>query len=182
MDKELEALLQQHTPIAEETAIWGNGTVHLHITNYLSDTLPPLNYVTSVRAIVLQEENVLVVRDHVGPHIEPGGRREAGETLLQTLQRELLEETGWTIEDVQLLGFKHLHHLKPVPEDYSYITPDFFQVIYTARADTYRAEAVRTDDIEIEAFFYPIAEVQALKLKPAELLYLEAAQRIQEQE
>ena len=144
----------------------------------LSDALPPLNYVTSVRAIVLQEENVLVVRDHQGLHIEPGGRREAGETLLQTLEREILEETGWTIEQVHLLGFKHLHHLTPVPEGYSYIAPDFFQIIYSARAHIYKAASLRTDDIEIEAFFYPIAEVQALNLKPAELLYLQAAQRI----
>jgi 8-oxo-dGTP pyrophosphatase MutT (NUDIX family) len=178
MDKDLEAFIQQHTPIAEETATWANGTINLHITNYLSDTLPPLKYVTSVRAIVLKDENVLVVRDQFGLHIEPGGRREAGETLLQTLQREMLEETGWTIEHIHILGFKHLHHLNPVPEGYSYISPDFCQVIYVARAHTYKPEAVRTDDIEIEAFFYPIAEVQALSLKPAEIVYLETAQKI----
>jgi hypothetical protein len=32
--------------------------------------------------------------------------------------------------------------------------------------------------IEIEAFFYPIAEVQALNLDPAEIVYLEMAQKI----
>ncbi len=177
MEKDLEIFLQQHTAMAEETAIWEQDVIHLHVANYLSDALPPLNYVTSVRAIVLQNENVLVVRDHAGLHIEPGGRREAGETLLQTLQREVLEEAGWTIEQVHLLGFKHLHHLIPF-SGASYIGPDFLQIIYAARADTYKAEAVRTDDIEIEAFFYPIAEVQALNLTPAEILYLEAAQRI----
>jgi 8-oxo-dGTP pyrophosphatase MutT (NUDIX family) len=178
MDQNLELLLQQQTPIAEENAIWGNGLIHLHVTNYLSDTLPPLQYVTSVRAVVLQDENVLVVRDHAGLHIEPGGRREAGETLFQTLEREVLEETGWTIDHTQLMGFKHFHHLSPVPEGYSYIAPDFFQIIYTARAHTYKAEFLRTDDIEIEAFFHPIAQVQALNLKPAELIYLETAQKI----
>jgi ADP-ribose pyrophosphatase YjhB (NUDIX family) len=178
MDKDLEAFIQQQNPIAEETASWENGIINLHVTNYLSDTLPPLKYVTSVRAIVLKDENVLVVRTLSGLHIEPGGRREAGETLMQTLQREMLEETGWTIEHIHLLGFKHFHHLTPVPEGYSYVSPDFCQIIYTARAHTYKLEAVRTDDIEIEAFFYPIAEVQALNLDPAEIVYLETAQKI----
>jgi ADP-ribose pyrophosphatase YjhB (NUDIX family) len=178
MDKDLETFIQQQNPIAEETVSWENGIINLHVTNYLSDTLPPLKYVTSVRAIVLKDENVLVVRTLSGLHIEPGGRREAGETLLQTLQREMLEETGWTIEHIHLLGFKHLHHLTPVPEGYFYVSPDFCQIIYTARAHTYRPEAVRTDDIEIEAFFYPIAEVQALNLDPAEIVYLEMAQKI----
>ena len=178
MDKNLETFIQQYIPIAEETARWENGTINLRITNYLSDALPPLNFVTSVRAIVLKDENVLVVRTLSGLHIEPGGRREAGETLLQTLQREVLEEAGWTIEHVQLLGFKHLHHLTPVPQGYSYVSPDFCQLIYAARAHSYRPEAVRTDDIEIETFFYPIAEVQTLHLKPAEIVYLETAQKI----
>jgi ADP-ribose pyrophosphatase YjhB (NUDIX family) len=178
MDKDLEAFIQQHTPIAEETARWENGTINLHITNYLSDALPPLHYVTSVRAVVLKDENVLVVRTLSGLHIEPGGRREAGETLLQTLQREVLEEAGWTIEHIHLLGFKHLHHLTPVPQGYSYVSPDFCQIIYAARAHTYKPEAVRIDDIEIETFFYPIAEVQALNLHPAEIVYLETAQKI----
>lgn len=177
MEKDLEAFIQQYTPIAEETAKWAKGVINLRITNYLSDALPPLQYVTSVRAIVLKDENVLVVRTLSGLHIEPGGRREAGETLMQTLQREMLEETGWTIEHIHLLGFKHLHHLTPVPQGYSYISPDFCQLIYAARAHTHSPEVVRTDDIEIETFFYPIAEVQALNLKPAEIVYLEMAQK-----
>ena len=69
----------------------------LRITSYFTDELPPLEHISSVRCIVFRDDMVLVVREGEEAHVVPGGRREPGETLMQTLERELLEETGWTV-------------------------------------------------------------------------------------
>jgi ADP-ribose pyrophosphatase YjhB (NUDIX family) len=87
-----------------------------------------VSYVTSVRSIVLREQAVLVVQDRERQHILPGGRIESGEAFTQASERELLEETGWTVNQIRYLGFKHFHHLTPKPEGYAYPYPDFLQV------------------------------------------------------
>lgn len=175
MNADLAAFLAGQTPRVEETIVWARGEIRLHVTSYLSDDLPPLSYVTSVRGVVLRQDSVLVVRDSESMHIMPGGRREPGETLRQTLEREVLEETGWMLAAVHLLGFKHFHHLNPQPPDYPYPYPDFLQVVYAARADTYVVGARRTDDYELDASFHPISEAQVMNLTPGERLYLDAA-------
>lgn len=82
-------------PLTEEYATWGDGIIKLRIKSYLSDEEPPLELVSSVRAIVFQNDTILVTRNANGSHIVPGGRREAGGDLEKTVRRELLEETGW---------------------------------------------------------------------------------------
>src|SRR5689334_20606262 len=101
---------------AEEVVEWP--PLQFRVRTYLSKRLPPLDLISSVRAVVLSGDRILVVQDPISVHILPGGRREAGETLLQTLQREVLEEIGWAIRDMRLLGLVHFHHLSPKPADY----------------------------------------------------------------
>jgi len=115
---------------------------------------------------------VLVVRDPVRKHILPGGRREVSESLLQTLEREVAEETGWTLTLVMLLGFKHFHHLSPKPADYPFPYPDFLQAIYAARPETYDPAARERNGYELEAQFRPIVEVQHMRLTQGEQVYL----------
>ncbi len=173
---DLASFLSQQQPLTEEMVIWYRDQLQFRVTNYLSRELPPLDYITSVRGVILQGNQVLVVRDPERIHILPGGRLEKGESFLQTLEREVLEETGWTIHAISLLGFKQFHHLNPVPANYPYPYPDFLQAIYTAQADTYIPGARRTDDYELDTFFYPIADITKLDLPPGEIAYLAAAQ------
>jgi hypothetical protein len=62
---------------ADEQAKW---SPVLRVRTYLTTTLPPLGLVSSVRALVQQDDQILIVHDPVSVHILPGGRREPGET------------------------------------------------------------------------------------------------------
>ena len=158
---------------ADEQAEWP--PVRLRVRTYLTTTLPPLDLVSSVRALVRQGYQILVVRDPVSVHILPGGRREPGETLMQTLEREVLEETGWTIREPRLLGLAHFQHLTPRPEDYRYPYPDFLHLVYVATADRYDAAQREVDGHELAAGFQPLAAVAGLPISLAERALLRAA-------
>ena len=61
MDSMLEAFLAGRTPLTFETATWG--TLDLEIRYYASDELLPDHLVTSVRAVVMTSDRVLVIRE-----------------------------------------------------------------------------------------------------------------------
>ncbi len=176
MISSLTDFLNRHQLFVEESAVWGGGALPLRITSYLSSEQPPLDYVTSVRAVVLQGDSVLVVRDAANSfHITPGGRREKDESVEATLRREVLEETGWTIIEVSSLGFMHFHHLAPKPNGYIYPHPDFVQLVYAAHAGEFVPEAQQFGEYELETGFQSIVEAQRLNLTASQRLFLEAA-------
>ena len=151
----------------------------LRARTYLTSELPPLDSVSSVRAVVRKDDQILVVRDPSSVHILPGGRREADETLLQTLEREVLEETGWTIQAPRLLGLVHFQHRTPKPDGYRYPFPDFLHVVYLATAGRYDAQQREADGYELEANFRPLATVARLPLSSGERVFLQAIQDLE---
>jgi 8-oxo-dGTP diphosphatase len=157
---------------ADEQAEWP--PAQLRVRTYLATMLPPLDLVTSVRALVRQDDQILVVRDPVSVHILPGGRREPDEILLRTLEREVLEETGWTIREPRLLGLVYFQHLTPKPADYRYPYPDFLHLVYVATADRYDAAQREVDGYELEASFQPLATVATLPISQGERALLRA--------
>lgn len=178
MDSSLIDFVHRYPPSAEESAVWGNGDLPLHITSHLSCEQPPLEFVTSVRAVVLQGNSVLVVRDAADSfHVTPGGRRENGESLEATLRREVLEETGWTLAGTSVLGFMRFHHLAPKPADYIYPHPDFVQLVYVAQSSEFLIEARQFDEYVLEAGFQPLDDVRGLPLSASQRLFLDAAFR-----
>lgn len=175
---DLAAFLARHQPLVEETAIWGDGLIHLQIKVYLTDEMLPTEYVTSVRAVAFRDDSILAFRDRHGVHVLPGGRREPGEALEETLRRELLEEAGWKIAEVSQLGFSHFRHLTPKPPDYPYPYPDFLQIVYLVEAVEFVAGAKIPDEFVEESFFQPISQNRGLGLAPGERLFLDAAIRL----
>jgi 8-oxo-dGTP pyrophosphatase MutT (NUDIX family) len=169
----LAEFLARCLPQTEEIVHWD--TLRLRVTSHTAAELPPLEFVTSARAVVLRNGSVMVVRDPDGTHLLPGGRREPDEALDATLRREVLEETGWTIDEPRMLGAKHFHHLTPRPPQYRYPYPDFLQVVYFAHALTYLPEARESAGYELEAKFMPIEAALELPLAPNDRLWLQAA-------
>jgi 8-oxo-dGTP diphosphatase len=166
----LAAFLAKQAPGVEELVHWDD--LRLRVTSYLTTETPPIHFVTSVRAIVLSGSSVILVHAPDGTHILPGGRREEGEALTDTLMREVLEETGWTIDRLQMLGVKHYHHLTPIPPAYRYPYPDFVQIVYRAHAQQFLPEAREVDGYEIETKFIPAAEALRLPLVPSDHMWL----------
>jgi 8-oxo-dGTP pyrophosphatase MutT (NUDIX family) len=59
----------------------------------------PIENIKQVYGIILNSKNqLLLVKQKSGLYLLPGGGRETGESLLQTLQRELMEEAAITID------------------------------------------------------------------------------------
>ena len=166
----LQRFLAPLTSQVAETYDWP--AARFAVNTYLHATLPPSEFITSVRAVVLRDQAVLVVQDPDGYHIVPGGRREAGESFVETVVREVLEETGWQVTVGPLLGFKHFHYLTPQPPEVSAPYPDFVQLVYVAKAVFYRPEAKEQNGYELGAAF---VERTALAVSQSEQLFLQAA-------
>jgi ADP-ribose pyrophosphatase YjhB (NUDIX family) len=172
---DLAAFLARHESVASDEAVWRGGAIRLRIDCYLTRESPPLAYVTSVRSVVRRGDEVLTVRNRDEWHVLPGGRRKHGETLEQTLRRELLEEAGLRIEHPVQLGVIHLHHLTPKPSGYEYPYPDFLWLVYATEAGKVDDRGRVMDDYEEETFFRPAAEARALELSRTSRVFLEAA-------
>lgn len=165
----LQRFLAPLTSQVAETYDWP--TARFTVNTYLHDLPPPIEFITSARVVVLRAQEVLVVQDPDGYHIIPGGRREAGESLSETVVREVLEETGWQVTVGPLLGFKHFRRLSSSPTAAA-SAPDFTQIVYVARAVAYRPEAREQNGYELGAQFVPRLQVT---VTASEQLFLQAA-------
>ena len=119
--------------LASEQATWhweGND-LRIGITYYLTQKLPEFQYITSVRGVLLCGAEVLLLTNKDGiQHIVPGGRLDNDETLMEGLAREMLEETGYTFTEPQLIAVIHHQHLTSKPEGYPYSSSEFLQIVY----------------------------------------------------
>jgi len=171
MDPMLKEFLADRMPLSFETATWG--TIDLQIRHYASNELPPDHLVTSVRAVVLSSGSVLVIREPTGDeHIVPGGRRKAGESLEDTVRREVLEETCWTVADLSILAVGHFHITGVVPEDYPYPSPDFLQLIYLTKTLELQDERAIEDDWVAGCEMVPVDSVSERPISEAQQLLL----------
>jgi ADP-ribose pyrophosphatase YjhB (NUDIX family) len=166
---------QRLEPQTQTIIQWHQST--LLLTSYLCAVLPPIDHISSVRAIVTTKTHVLTLENADELHIIPGGRLETGETLAQALVREVAEETGWRIEIHSQLGVRHYKHLTPKPPGYRYPYPDFFHVIYRASPILFDERARTISDYELRSSMRLIDEVTTLPITPDQLAFLYAAQQ-----
>ena len=109
--------------------------------------------VVGVGAVVWRNDRVLLVRRGKPPRDGqwslPGGAQQLGETLLEAVTREILEETGLVVEDVRFLAAVDLVDRQPDGRvRYHYTLVDF-----TAEAPA--GDAAAGDDVVAVAWFTP---------------------------
>lgn len=175
VDGALVAYLDEHAPVAQDCVTWPNGLT-FDFTAYLLAEPPPIDLVVSVRAILERDGQILVFDTGRGEtHIVPGGQRLPGETLIETLQREIGEETGCCLAPApQQLGVIHLHLRSPRPEGSPYPYPDSLWLIYAARALP-GGKLVSGDDWVRDPRFVGPDDIAHLPISPVERAFLRAS-------
>jgi 8-oxo-dGTP pyrophosphatase MutT (NUDIX family) len=152
---------------ATEHEFVGADDARLRVTSYLTETPPPTLYVRSVRCVVLRDNTVLALHRQDRAHVIPGGRRERDESLLQTLERELLEEAGWTTTAPIQIGVVRLNWLTPLPpawSEASHFHPDFLWLIHAAHATEHRPEALQEEMEDGAPIFLSLDDPHSLSL------------------
>ncbi|MDF2721395.1 MAG: hydrolase [Paenibacillus sp.] len=119
----------------------------------LSDLLPPQELITCSFVLAFQEDALVLTNLNERGWDIPGGHIEPGEHPVETMTRELYEETGARIESPQVLGYE-LIRLYNKPELYTYPYPDSYMVFYCAnivKLDDFQS----TDEAKGRGLFKP---------------------------
>lgn len=118
----------------------------------LQTTLPPRDQISTVHGFIITGDNQIVLTDHTQRGVGlPGGHIEEGESFTECFEREVYEEVGAKVSDIELVAVRKIHHLGEKPEGYKYSFP-VSQMLYV------RAVLVSFDE------FTPTAESYGPKL------------------
>lgn len=105
----------------------------------LADALPPEIVRSSIMTFLVDMQSAIY---YLAPmyypadiaHLLIGGRPEPGESYYEAIIREAGEETGYRIEPLAILGYRHFHQLDARSSETDRPYPDFIQPILLSRA------------------------------------------------
>lgn len=164
-DGGLRAYLDSNPAHHETTEHWPiQGKLKVSLS--LASTLPPVHVSSSILAIVLDADRQVLFLHPSTPsgsiaHVLIGGRPNVGETHAETVIREVGEETGWRVEPIRMIGFRHFFHLEPWSPKSDRPYPDFIQSIFAARAVAFDPDLLVLTD-RIPAEFIDVATVERM--------------------
>lgn len=122
------------------------------------------NIVKIARAIIVNDKKILLCHSHTGGHyFLPGGHVEAGETSVETLKREMIEETRVEVTEIKfLLDFPNTFLRDGVSID--------------EVATIFLAKMASTKIISTEDWIYfdwiPVKDLPTIDFKPKETAFL----------
>jgi len=143
----------------------------------LDDQLPPIPAITSALALAFDGERILMTNLRQRGWDIPGGHIEPGETPEAAMRREVMEEAGAQLTDVQLLGYQRIRLLGQVPDGYRYPHPDSYQILYLAHVAELAAFSA-TEEASQRAFFTPTAAQELTWVQENRLMYDQALARV----
>ena len=139
----------------------------------LDDQLPPLPAITSALALAFDGERILMTNLRQRGWDIPGGHLDPGETPEMAMRREVMEEAGAVLTEVQLLGYQRIRLLGQVPAGYRYPHPDSYQILYLARVAELVAFA-STEETSQRRFFGPVEAQELQWVQENRLMYDQA--------
>lgn len=84
----------------------GNVTIHYKDCNSFNHI--PQNKITQTYGVCFYKNRIVVGQNNVGRWNLIGGTVEAGETILETLKREVLEESNMELMFAKPIGYQHI--------------------------------------------------------------------------
>lgn len=104
------------------------------MVQFRPDGLPELLPITAAVIFIIQDGQVLITKIPRGWDI-PGGHIEPGETPEQAVTREVYEETGGVVSEVQPIGYLHVTKQKHTPKNAQYPAESAIMVYAAASVD-----------------------------------------------
>ena len=90
---------------------------------------PPYNLIAHVNLVPSSDNRWVLIQHENGAWDIPGGTLEPGETYMDTLQRELLEEAGAELASFHILGAWHCISLAEKPYQPHLPFPEFYRLV-----------------------------------------------------
>lgn len=112
-----------------------------------------INHREAVRAVILKDNNILMVHNNKGDYKFPGGGANKEENHEQTLKREVEEETGYIINNVKdMLGVFTERKLDDFEENSIFEMVSYYYICELSDNKTIQ----KLDDYENELDFKPV--------------------------
>lgn len=108
----------------------------------VTDCIPDNNLITCSFVLAFKKDKLLLTNLNDRGWDIPGGHTELGESPEETARRELYEETGVNVGDLDYLGYEEISLLGNKPDGYKYPFPNSYMVFYCAEitsTDEYHA-------------------------------------------